>query len=289
MFDYLGLIISGLSTFFFSTKDPWQRKWKFLKIRFGHIGIFFLILGIIISIITIYLNDKEKADYKNQINNIDTNVRNTLNTTSKGYEKLLKEYEVKTNILLKNFSSNYDTLMKTIINKNDSALYAQLKKIKKDYSELDNKLSIEKSITQRYYYSEQWPVSDNKIKDICYCLLYFIPRDIAGLLTGTDRYILWKIIEKNGVFPNEQIDILDDEIWEKLKPMSLSIEINLNRLALLKVIKPDFWKNDIEFTDYYKKRLSVYNEYKKDKNEVKYIKDLFKLQLENYYWNDNKL
>lgn len=283
MIDYLGLIISGLSTYFFSTKDPWERKLKLIKVPYGTAGVILLIAGIIISIITTCINDIEKTEYKNQLNNIDINVKNTLNSTSHGFEELLNKYEFKTNQLLVHFSNNYDTLMETIINKNDSALYAQLKKMKDEYKILDSNYTIEKSITQRYYYAEQWPWSDNKRKDISSVMFFFIPGDIAGLVNGTDRYIIWYLIENNGSFSYNKINEIQEDIWYKLKPISLSIGTNLKQLELLKIIKPEYWEGKIEFTDYFMKRLNVYKEFKKDKNEDTFIKNLYKLQLNNYY------
>lgn len=282
MSDYLGLIFTGVGTIIFVLNDPWKRQiWK-TKFTLGNIGILLLIAGVVISFITTRTKNAENLEYKNRLETIDTTLKNTFSTTTTGFELMLKEYENQTSKLIKDFSENYDTLISTVINQSDSALNSQLSKIEKDYSKLNNEFIIQRDIAQRYYYSEQWPYSDKR-EYIGDALFYFIPIHISGLVSGKDRYVIWYLIEKNGSFPYNQIDKLHDEMWAYLKPMSLSLGTNLKKLELLQIIKPNYWKGEVEFTENFEKRLESYLKYKKDEDRDLYIRTMFKLERESRY------
>ena len=106
-------------------------------------------------------------------------------------------------------------------------------------------------------------------------MFFFIPIDISGQVNGIDRYIVWTLIKNKGIYPYNKIDSLHDEVWGYLKPMKLSLGLNLERLKNFNVIKPDFWKsNNIVFTDEFMERLKVYQTYK-DTDE--YVPKLFEV------------
>lgn len=275
--DYIGLVITVLSALFFAMKNPWERKIKKTNLSFGLLGVLLLSIGLFISGYTIYETNEEKVSYKNQLDTIDITVQKTFSTTNQGFENLLKEYEVKTGQLINSFTDNYNILISTIIDQSDSTLNAQLLKIKLDFQKINTEYLIEKDITQRYYFSEAWPYSDKKM-DISGEMFFFIPIDISGLVTGIDRYIIWYLIEKNGTFPFSQIESLQEEIRNNLHPMSFGVSNNLQRLELLGVIKPDYWENNVEFTDNFVIRLGIYNEYK---NTDDYVKEMLNLNMKN--------
>ncbi len=279
MIDYFGLLLTGIGTIVFVFKDPWDKKILNSILSLGLIGVLFLAIGIIITGMSTYYSNLEKTGYKTQLDTIDITVQKTFSTTNQGFENILKEYEVKTSQLINNFTENYNILTSTIIDQSDSTLNAQLLKIKLDYQKLNDEYLVEKDITQRYYFSEQWPWS-SKNEEISNALFYFVPTELGGLITGQDRYIIWYLIERNGHFPFSQIDTLYDEMRTKLKPMSLSIITNLERLELLKVIKPNYWKGNIEFSDYFSKRLEGYKAYY-NVNKDMYIKKMIGLEMEN--------
>ena len=281
MIDYIGLLLTGLGTIIFGFKDPWDKKFLKSRLTLGRLGVLLLIAGIIITGMSTYYSNLEKTGYRNQLNTINNTVQQTLTSTNQGFENILHENEVKTTLLLTNFKNNYNKLIATIISQSDTALNSQLHKIRKDYQILSADYLTEKDIAHRYYFAEQWPFSD-KNKDISNAMFFFIPVKLSGLLTGTDMYIIWYLITNNGSFSYNQIDKLNNEIWTKLKPMSLSINKNLERLQLLEVIKPNFWDGNVEFTDYFMKRLKVYQEYKNtDMKTDAYVKKLFELEIEN--------
>ena len=257
-----------------SSQDPWTRLiWK-TRISLGHIGIIMLIGGLVVSGTLIIHSNNEKIEYKKRLLSIQELTETSLLTTISGTEKILNNYEISSKELLTNFSNNYNELMRTIINQSDSALNAQLRKIKNDYDKVSQDLETQKDISYRYYFSEEWPFSDKEM-NISGEMFFFIPIDISGLVDGTDRYIIWHLIENNGTFSMNQLNSLNDRIWDYLQPMKLSLSINFKNLEMLGVIKPGYWKNNvIEFTDEFFERLEVYKKYR---GTDEYVKEMSKL------------
>jgi hypothetical protein len=276
MIDFLGLIISGISTIFFSFKEPWDKKVLKTKATLGHIGIVLLIGGLIVSGIMITNSNNEKIEYKTQLVRIQDISENSLKKTSEGTMLLLEKYESSTDELLSDFSKNYEDLMHTIIIQSDSSLKAQLRKIEDDYRQVQHALDTAQDISYRYYFSEEWPYSD-KVINISSDMFSFIPIDIHGQLNGTDRYIIWTLIKNNGSYPFHKLDSLQDEIWHYLRPMKLGVTNNLIRLEKFDVIKANYWQKDlIEFTDEFMERLDIYKNYRDTDVYHKKLYELFR-------------
>lgn len=273
MINIFGIVFSGLGTVIFLFKNVWDKK-ICKKIPYGTIGIILLFIGIFLSSLSSAINHKSDKITKSQIASIDTTVKITYNSFSKGFVELDEDRTV---ILEK-----LDYLYSTVIEQSDSSLKAELLLLNREYIKLKENLEEQKALTHRYYFSENWPES-SKDFEISNILFWFFPENLY-VLNGKDRYVVWKLIEHNGIISNHSIYSLHDEIWSYLKPMSLSMGTILGKLNLLGIIKPNYWKGNLEFTSEYMKRLNIYNKYY-GTDKILFEKEMYK-RIINYNNNN---
>lgn len=271
MSDYIGLLFTGIVTIIFVLKSPWDKNIFKTKIKLGHIGIAFYIIGTILTGRSLYLSILKQNEYETLLRNINNTTQKTYSTTTNGFEIIGED--------MNKFSNSLKELTTSITSDNDSILYSKFKQLEIDYEIINKNLKREIDFSYRCYYADNWPVSDSNqhFNDV---LFDFIPMNIAGLITGTDRYIIWYLIKHDGTINQNQKGDLFKEISNYVKPTTLSINFCLKRLELCGVIKPNFWLNKIEFTSKYKKRLDIYNRY--------FGSDEYRKRLDDLYFRENE-
>ena len=106
-------------------------------------------------------------------------------------------------------------------------------------------------------------------------MAYFIPIRLSSFFNGTDRFIIWYLMNNNGNIPESQWISLQDSIWNYIQPMNLDINANFILLEKFGVIKPEYMENNIvQFTDEFMERLNVYKNYK---GTDQYYRKLFEI------------
>ncbi|MBI5804768.1 hypothetical protein HZA73_01835 [candidate division TA06 bacterium] len=276
IFEIVSFSILTCIALFSLTKIDWKKRKNgiFKYIPRNYVVLIFMIIGLCLGIYG--LMKKEAKEYKHDIKSDEIKVlsQQGIEETKNALDILMQDYQNKFDKITDDFQSKSKTILNTVLSNSDSALQSKISAIRQSYIKMEKDYIIEKEISHRYYFSEEWPFSD-KVLNISGDMFFFIPIDISGQVDGIDRYIVWTLIKNKGTYPYNKIDSLQDEIWDYLKPMKLGLGINLEKLKTFNVIKPDYWKsNNIEFTDEFMERLKVYQAYK-DTDE--YVPKLFEV------------